>query len=310
MRRIVFALALVALLGGGAFLWLRFGGAPHPDTFPADALHDYLPPDTGAVVVFDLRALREKGALDTPLGKALRDSLTGEETGLPFALLGVEPARDLDLVRLAFLPKHHGQPLVMLRGRFDRANFKVGPGELEEMRQDGFRLYRHKEPGRDATLALAGDTLVVCLDRPPVVAALRHAAGKERSELRGERLKKLLGEVDRRRALWFAADLPKLGKPPELPFEAQLRPLWDETATLSGGVAWEGGLRTEAVFVAPTEGNAARLETHLQGLAKVAAALALVPTLAEYEKVFLRIFANAEVSRRGSEVTLRSRVGL
>jgi len=309
MRRIVFALALVALLGGGFFLWLRYG-ARSPDTFPADALHEYLPTDTAAVVVFDLRALRDRGALDTPLGKALRDSLTGEETGLPFALLGVEPARDLDVVRLAFMPKHHGQPLVMLRGRFDRANFKVGPGQLEELRQDGFRLYRHKETGRDATLALAGDTLVVCLDRPPVVAALRHAAGKERSEVKGERLKKMLDEVDRKRALWFAADLAKLGKPPELPFEAQLRPLWDETATLSGGVAWEAGLRTEALFVAPSEANAARLEVHLQGVAKVATALVLVPSLAEYEKVFLRIFANAEVSQRGSEVTLRSRVGL
>src|SRR5262249_30309046 len=130
------------------------------------------------------------------------------------------------------------------------------------------------------------------------------------SEVKGERLKKMLDEVDRKRALWFAADLAKLGKPPELPFEAQLRPLWDETATLSGGVAWDGGLRTEAVFVAPSEGNAARLEVHLQGVAKVATALVLVPSLAEYEKVFLRIFANAEVSQRGSEVTLRSRVGL
>ena len=253
----------------------------------------------------DCRSLRENGQLEKPLGRALREALTKEELGLPFALLGVEAAVDVDAVRLAFSPGDHGRPLVLLRGRFDRAHFSTGPGKLEELKLNGFRLYRHENEGRDLTLALAGDTLVVCLSRARVVAALLHAAGKGATPLDNQRLKGILDKLDRKRAIWLAADLVKLGAPP-LEFEAVLRPVFAETDALSGGVTSEAEARVEIDFAARTEANAARLEEHLKAVVKVAAGGAVF-MLDENKKSLLQLFASAEITRRGTEIRLRSR---
>jgi hypothetical protein len=310
---VAFVLVAAAALTLGV-LWF-FGFPPFgpsvTDTFPPAALDDYLLPDTAAVVAIDLKELRDRGLLDTPLGKALHEALTAEDSGFPSALLGVDPARDLDMVRLVFAPRDAGRPLVLMRGRFDRTRFRTGPGQLEEVRQDGFRLYRHRDPGRDATLALAGDTLVLCLDRPRVVAALRHASGKVRTALKDGSLKTMLGQVDRRQPIWFAVDMVRLGKPTQVPreVEAQLRPILEAAEALWGVATWGKELRMEIVITTASDEKAVRLEKHL-GDVKTIAEAALIFAVAPDTKAILGLFANGEVTRREAEVTLRSRVGL
>ncbi len=244
---------------------------------------------------------------DKPLGKELHELLTADELGLPFHLLGVDPAVDVDTVHLAFSARDHGRPLVVLRGRFDRARFQTGPGQLEEFREERFRLYRYTDAGRETTLAQAGDTLVVGLVRSRVVGALRGASGKQAARLDDDRLKAVLDKMDRKRAVWVAADLARLGRPQVVPLlRAELNPVFEHTQTLSGSLVWGEDLRATINFGCRNEGEAARLTDHLEGVKKIA--LAVEPFLRgeEYKKAFLRMFANAEVRRRGTEVTLRS----
>ncbi len=307
MLRLVLACILLALIAAGMFLYFHFADGPPFVNFKPGALDNYQPNDAAAIVSIDLKQLRDQGAFEKPVGKRLREALESEDLGVPFALLGGEALADVDGLRLVFSAGDHSQPLVLLRGRFDRTRFKTGRSQLEEMKQEGFRLYRYRDDGRDTTIALAGDTLVVCLDRSRVVDALRHAAGKATAKIRDDRLREMLEKVDRSKAVWFAANLAKLGKPSQLLFEAQLRPVFEETAALRGAAAWDAELRAEAVLSADAEEDAVRLETHLQGVVKVAAALAPF-TREEYEKLVMRLFANAEIARRGKDVTLRSRL--
>ena len=150
----------------------------------------------------------------------------------------------------------------------------------------------------------------MCLARPRVVDALRKVKGKQAPTLDDAALKALLDTVDRKRAVWVAADLAKLGRPQQLLFEAQLRPILELARTLSGGIVWGEDLGVAIDFGARDEADAIRLVEHLQGVKKLAAALVLFPGIEEYRKAFLRMFANAEVRRDGKDVTLRSRLGL
>src|SRR5947209_2985124 len=102
MRRRVLAFVLLTVVAAAVFLVLHFGNFFATATFPPGALNDYLPPDTAAVIAFDLQDLRAKNAQEKPLGKALFEALTKEDIGIPFALLGIDPAADVDLIRLAF----------------------------------------------------------------------------------------------------------------------------------------------------------------------------------------------------------------
>jgi hypothetical protein len=294
----------------GVLLWLRLWGRSAFDAFPPGALDDYLPHDAAAVVAINLKELRDKGLFDKPLGKELHEALTTDDVGLPFHLLGVDPAADVDAVRLAFSARDHGRPLVLLRGRFDRDRFRTEPGQLEEFRDGGFRLYRFKNAGRETTLAQAGDTLVAGLARSRVIAALRHASGKEAATLTDDRFKAILDKVDRKRAVWFAANLARLGRPPQLLFEAQLRPIFEVTQTLSGGVTWTENLRAVIDFTTRGDGEAVKLESHVLDVVRFARLAELLPVREEFAKVFLRLLANAEVRREGKEVTLRARIGL
>jgi hypothetical protein len=308
-RRLLALCTVLVLLAVGVLIWLRLWGRPAFDAFPPGALDNYLPPDTAAVVSIDLRELRDKGVLDKPLGKELHEALTADELGLPFRLLGVDPAADVDTVRLAFSARDHGRPLVFLRGRFDRGRFQTGPGQLEEFRQDGFRLYRFKDAGREITLAQAGDTLVAGLVRQRVVAALRCVSGKGTATLNDERLKAILDKVDRNRAVWLAANLARLGAP-MMPREiaAPLRPVFEETEGLWGGVVWGEAIQAEVNFSTGAEANAVRLEAHLKEVVKVARLLALLPGRNEYVTALLRLLADPGITRRGNEVTLQTRL--
>ena len=311
MRRFVIAGAVVLVAAAAVFLGLRYFGGTVIDDFPPGALNDYLPGDTAAVVTLDLKVLRDRNLLDKSLGKSLRAALAKDEVGLPFPLFGVDPAVDVDTLRLDFSAGDSGQPLVLLHGRFDRTRFKVGTGQLEEMKQDGFRLYRDDSVGGDTTLALACDTLVASLARPRVVAALRQAAGQRAMTRADDRLKGMLATVDRKRALWFALDLAKLGRPPLPPsIEAQLHPIFEEADTMSGGVAWGEELKADVTFTTRSEANARRLESHLKNVVRFADALVLIYRGEEYERVLLRLLADAQVTHHGTDVTLHSQLGL
>jgi hypothetical protein len=309
-RRLLYSCAAVAVVAAAIFLWYRYGRGALNDSLPAGALDDYLPRDTAAVIGLDLKGLRDNGLLEKPLGKALHDALTKEDLGLPFGLLGVEPVADIDGVRLAFSAGDQSRPLVLLRGRFDRARFRTGPGQLEELRQDGFRLYRHKDAGRDTTLALAGDTLVVSLVRSRVLAALSHAAGAGPVALDDGRLKEVLATVDRKQAIWLAADLVKLGLP-QLSFgTAELRPVFELAASAQGGMNYGDELRVELIFQGRGTAESNKLEEHLRGVVKVLVLVRDVqiplPIPAEWRPLFM-LFADAEIERHGDTVTLHAR---
>ena len=310
-RHIFYSCAAVAVFAAVLFLWCRFWRGALNDSLPPGALDDYLPRDTAAVIGLDLKDLRDKGLLEKPLGKALHDALTTEDVGLPFALLGVDPAADIDGLQLAFSAGDQIRPLVLLRGRFDRARFQTGPGQLEELREDGFRLYRYTGAGRNTTLALAGDTLVVSVVRPRVLAALSHAARTGPAGLDDDRLKEILDKVDRTKAIWLAADLKRLGRPPPMALgEAQLRPVFDLAASAAGGLTYGDQLLVELVFVGRGKVQAEKLEEHSNDvvtLLRSARDLHLpLPIPTEYRPLFL-LFAGAKVERQGDTVTLRSR---
>jgi len=311
-RRILLLIAAVVLLAAGVFVWFHFW-ASVVETFPPGALDNYLPQDTATVIAIDLKQLREKGVLDKRLGRALLDVLTKEEVGLPLALLEINPATDLDSVRLIFAPRDHGRPLVLLRARFDRTKFHTGPGQLEELKQDGFRLYRHKEGDRDLTLAPAGNTLVACIARPRVIAVLRSAASQQLPALSDVRFKELLDKVDRKQAIWLAADLARLSKPPHAGalLEAWVRPIFDRTTSVRGSASCEPHeLKTTVVLECETETHAAELLQHLTVTIDTIRALGVLIRGDPEVVQIVRTFANSEASRQGKTVQLQSHLAV
>ncbi len=279
------------------------------DAFPPGALDNYLPHDTAAVVTLDVKQLREKGVLKKPLGKPLLQALTNEAIEPTFVLLGVDPLTDIDTARLAFSGGDPGRPFVLLRGRFDRAHFKIGPRELQELKQDGFRLYRHE----DATLALAGDTLVICLESGRVVDALHHAAGPVPAKLDDMQFKSILDSVDRKSAIWFAADLASLGQLDPGFGQVQIQPIHEHAITVRGSVICGADLLVEITLEGRSEGDGVALEKHLNEVVKILKGLRSaeesnlpIPISSEFRPL-MRLFAESEIERRERTVFLRAR---
>src|SRR5205823_5637722 len=99
-----------------------------------------------------------------------------------------------------------------------------------------------------------------------------------------ERFKAVLDRVDRKRAVWGAADLAKLGRPQVVSnLGAELNPVFEHAEMLSGGVTFGDELRVVIDFVSRDDAGAGRLTDHLDGLRKVAA-LALLGGFDEYKK--------------------------
>ena len=268
-RRVILPLLLLSILAAGILLWFFYWGNPFTDSFSPGALHDYLPSDTAAVIAIDVKQWRDKGLLNQPLGEALVSILTKPDLGLPLSLANIDSRTDLDEVRLAFSPRDLGRPLVLLRGRFDRARFQTGPGQLQEIKENGFRLYHHQDADRNVTLALAGDTLIASVARPRVLDALHHAKGRP-SSLGSPRMTALLQNVNRSSAAWVAAEVHKLGKPSS---NALLQPfvsaVFEDAETVRGEVSGSHGLAVDLLFECPNEPKCAKLTATLQAAPKI-----------------------------------------
>jgi hypothetical protein len=289
--------------------------APVVEDFPPDALADYLPDDAIGVATLNLARM-----LDAPVvannfrNPLMRVLQRGDVGGGWLAALGIDPRKDLQSLQMIHR-RGANRPLIVVHGHFDTARFQVGPGELEEVRDgpDGcFRLFEYHDPdeNKTTTLALAGDYLVACEARPPVVAALTYAANPRKSEPKDAALRNYLATVDRTQSLWISVPLGKVGPIARLSnkgLELALRPVFKFAKEVRGGVSCDKDIRAEFVFVAGTEDDAEQLETSLKSVCEVAQT---APFLFGKDKdllPFFRLLASGETTRDGLTITLRCR---
>jgi hypothetical protein len=313
------AVLVVGLLG----FWRLWQGRPPAvvENFRAGALDDYLPGDAAAVLALNLRSL-----LETPVGRrSLKEPLTqvvrrGTAAHPWMGLLGVDPLADLDRIEVAFSAGDLGRPLWLARGRFDRARFQTGPGQLREEVEDHFRVYRYSDPqtGNVMTLAVAGNTLVACQVRARVLDALRDAASPGREGGEPPALRALSREVDRRQTLWLAVSFKQLGPIGRLTvggFEGTLRPVFDQSESVQGGLTCGEDLRAEFHFRARTEKGAQQLERDLfdrcelaRGLLDLPSGFPLPLNIDPDLLPLFKLVGTGEVSRDGRDVRLRCRL--
>jgi hypothetical protein len=322
-RRLLRAGILLAVLAAGAglagYAFLRDGPSPPPapldlvEDFPPDTLAGYLPEDAGAVFT-----LRPRRLLDAPVVRGHYrpqvEQLLARDRAVArwLALASIDPQKDVDEARAVVSRGDPSRPLLLLRGRFDVSRFQTGPDQLRLAPRDGFRVYESRGPGSAVNyVAPAGGYLVAGASADRVVAALRHALHPGPVSLRDERLRQLLADVDRDRALSMAVSFDVLGRVPKmanLGLEAVLRPVIASASGVEGGLAAGDDLTATFRFTARDEEGAAKLEEVLRSACEVAQGASLLPGVdADLLPVF-DLLGTGEFTRDGTAVGLRCRL--
>jgi hypothetical protein len=282
------------------------------DSFPPDALADYLPADSAAVVTVNVRTLLDAPVVRDHLEPALRRLVRrGTATEPWFGLAGVDPLADLDRLGVVFAARDPGRPLWLARGRFDPGRFQVGPGRLQAPAR-GQRVYRYADPDAGTTLlAPVGDTLAVSTEPRRLADALDYAAHPHPVALRDPSLRALLDKVDRGQAVWLAASLDRLGPTDRLEnraLELMLRPVLSHARGVEGGVSAGEDLRAAFTFHAADDGDARRLEEVLRNVIVVVQGAPLFLGSDRDLALLLRLVGSGETTREGTVVVLRCRL--
>ncbi|HEY7314459.1 MAG TPA: hypothetical protein VH643_34240 [Gemmataceae bacterium] len=281
--------------------------------FPPGALADYVPEDSEAVVAVDLRSLRE-----SPVGHRLAPALKqlvgkGERRFRWIDLVGVKPFDDLDNLLISFSPGTGGQPLWLVRGRFDRSRFQVGPDRLEKKTVEHFRVWEYpdRQAKRSTLLAPVGDALVVSDTPARVLAALDQASHPRPLAVRDDALGELLTKVERGQTLWLIVSFKHLGHLAEFDsawMKLVLTPLFKYAESVHGGVTCAEDVRAELHFRAATEENAEKLEADLKSIRDLAPGAALLLGRQRELLPLFRLIGSAQTSRDGKNVSLRCRL--
>jgi hypothetical protein len=283
---------------------------------PADALADYLPEDSEAVLMVNLHP-----ALESPAGRQLAPSLKqllgqAERRARWIDLAGIKSLDDVDSLQVSFAPSSGGEPLWLVRGRLDPGRFQTGPDKLQARTFDHFRVWEHADRAskRMTLLAPAGDTLVVSDSPARVLMALSQARDPHPLTIKDAALRELLQKVDRRQSLWFAASFQKTGAVARIDhflLEMILRPVLTHAESLHGGLDCGEELRADLHFSTATEDNAARLETDLRHICNVAQEVSEGGALLLRQKELVplvRLLGTGQTSREGKSVRLRCRL--
>jgi hypothetical protein len=305
----------VAVIAGVSWKlwWPLLGGEPKYDTPPFAA--DYLPPDAGAVLYFNLREAQHSRYVDKELGTALRIYRAQFAPAELQQALGTDVTKDVDWLRVTLASGDLEHPLVMLGGRFDPTKFKPGTNGLRKVNKPGdrFRLYEWNEPEQDVTFTLApGDGLILLCDKKTrATDALEFAAAGTKPSPEDTTLAGLLRKVDPNATVWGAASIKKLKPIPRLDREPTvekiLRPIINNADAVYGSVTAGNDLDGTLYFVAGNEDNATALESHVRSQCTLAKDLAFAAKFIgrkDPNLPLLQFLGAGDVTRDGNTVIL------
>lgn len=317
---------VAVLLGLGCALWLWrpwvTGARPLIETFPAGALDEYVPENAAAVLDLNMKQLGSSPVVQQHLKAPLDHLVQRAESNHHWAaLVGIDPFKDVEWLRVVFVGGDTANPLWIAKGRFDPARFQVGPGKLQPKVVDRFRVFEAPDAGgATATVAHAGDYLVACDSQAHLLDALNHAADGKKSEPADALLRDQLKAVDRKQSVWLAVSLTKLGPVPRLHSDAAervLRPVFNRAQAAQGGFTFGDDLQANFAMRARDEAAAAELEQGLKSKTDFVRDLARTWELSLRLGLFkgerdllpvLRLVGTGEVSRDGATVRLRCRL--
>jgi hypothetical protein len=293
---------------------LNFWSGDRDNSFPPGVLADYVPPDSEALLVVNVRSLRQSPLGRQHLGSSVQQLPRQEGERLRWIeLLGINPLDDLDTILISFAPGGGEEPLWLARGRFDRSRMQFGPNKLQATQLDHFRLWKYTErlAKRTTLLAPVGDMLVAGETPARVRTALLQASDPGPSAVRDAALREALAKVDRRQTLWLAASLKSLGPIAALDnylLNLILRPLLAHADSVYGGITCAEDVQVDLTFGTANDEEADRLETALQSLRDSAPGAALFVGRQTEWVPLLRLLGASTISRQGKTIRLRGRL--
>ncbi|HEY7328284.1 MAG TPA: hypothetical protein VH592_11615 [Gemmataceae bacterium] len=281
--------------------------------FPPDALADYLPEDSAAVIGVNFHELLVSPIGRQHLRKSLQQLIVRSEQQLPWLeWTRIRPIEDIENLLISFASRGGGEPLLLARGRIDRSRFQIGSGMLEQKLLDHSRIWEYSDrPAKETTLlAVVGDMLVVSDSRGRVQAALKQASNPQPTSVRDANLRELLTKVDRKQSIWVAVSVKQLG--PVSAIENYLlrmivRPVLMHADIVYGGITCAEDIRAELHFRSATEENAAHLETDLKSICDAAPGAGLLARQNEVQPL-LRLLAVGRIRREGKTIHLACRL--
>lgn len=318
--RFVLAILIVASLGLGGFLFrarllpLWHIGDELGNRFSPDALADYVPEDSQAVLAVNLRQLREAPAGRQQLAPVVQQLIRRSGGRVHWIdLLGINALDDLDTLRISFAPATGEEPLWLLRGPLDRSRLQIGPDKLQETNLDRFRVwvYSDRRENRTTLIAPVGDMLVVSESRVRLRTALEQASNPQPILLHNRTLDELLTKVDRQQTVWLAAAFKGLGPVTEIEdywLKLLLRPLLAHAESAYGGIRCAEDLSVELHFRAATEEEAGQLEMSLQSICDIIREGASLLVRQKELLPLLRLLGTAQIHREGTMILLRCRL--
>ncbi len=281
--------------------------------FPSGVLADYVPEDSQVVLAVNMRQLREAPA-GHQLAPALQQLIRRAGGRLHWLdLLGIHPIEDIDNLLISFAPTSGGEPVWLIRGRFDRSRMQFGPDALQETTLDRVRVWEttDRREKRTTIVAPVGDMLVISEARVRVQAALKQASNPRSVSVRDATLRELLTKVDRRQTVWLAAALKRLG--PVLTeiddywLKLLLRPVLARAESVYGEIQCAEDVRAELHLRSATEEEAIQLEKSLENLRALAGEGASLLVRRKEWQPLLRLLSAGEIHRDGTMILLRCR---
>jgi len=237
----------------------------------ARVLRDYLPADTGAVIGFNGRKLRQSAVIRKRFGPR-------GDPGVPrWPNLQLDPLRDLDFLRLAFSPGDLDHPLALGGGKI--SSLLALPVQQEQ----GMDLRSIKEAvnGKTVHFGIVEEVAVASEKRAKVVAALLRCCQEGEVVLEDIRMRDLLIRAKERDSpLWLVGSLEKLGAAPVVEnawLNGQIHQLWQKMETVEAHAGFQKDVALAVIIRSKTNADAREVADLLRGIAVAANTSRLLP---------------------------------
>jgi hypothetical protein len=285
----------------------------------AAEIDKYLPNDTVAVEVFNIRALLDSALFKPFIGKA-QEAMKDEKVQAILKEIGLDPLKDIDSYVQTHGAKKLENALYLIHGKFNAEKLHAGAAKLME---DAPKMVKVSKVGDaklyEVTLPLPGlpDALsqmyVTLVDESTIAASFSRAyidevfakkAGKETTKLRKD-ISELIAKVPGKQTVWVVAFSEALDSVPI--DEPKIKEVLEKVDHVYGGISVTDAIDADLTLVGKSAAGAADIAKLIkEGVAKIKEGSDDAPP--EIKKVVEEVLNSLQVSTKDKDIHVKAHV--
>jgi hypothetical protein len=280
----------------------------------------YLPNDTEAIVVLNVKQILDSPLVKKHLAEKIRDEIKNNaEVSKVLEALGFDPLKDLSSITIASSGLNQdSKQAVIAHGQFDPAKFEAKAEEvakeqsniLKVLKEGGKKLYQVDAPGQDKPMFVAlidKKTIVASNDKEQVLEAFAREAGTKKGTVKKD-IQPLIEKADANQSLWLVVSGNALNKIDQVSEERAKKNL-EKVESISAGFTVDKGVKLSFAVAAKNADNAKELAEEIkEGLNQIKGLVGLVAANQKELAPLVDIIGAIKVTTDESTVSLKTEV--